>query len=155
TIDGSFPDRTLAARRLSRICVAAVSRGGLRGRPICERFAGRMLESSAISIGEDSMLPFALASLLLFAPSQENHKPGEDAEETIAAHKGNLTPVYELEAIYEAVDSAEFKLKLEAFQGDLVIQKVAAAGEVVNKGDLLFCLDKAPIDKQIAAVDND
>jgi len=96
----------------------------------------------------------ALASLLLAAPLQEK-KPGDDGEETVAAQKGNLTPVFELEAIYEALESAELKLRLEAYQGDLTVLKVAAAGESVKKGDLLFSLDRAAIEKQIAALESD
>jgi RND family efflux transporter MFP subunit len=97
----------------------------------------------------------ALASLLLVPPAQEKAKPGDDAEETVAARKGNLTPLLELDATYEALESAELKLKLDAYQGDLTLRKVAAAGELVKKGDLLFSLDKAPIEKQIAALEND
>jgi multidrug resistance efflux pump len=97
--------------------------------------------------------------MILFAAPQDKplpkEKPGEDAEETVAAHKGNLTPVFELEATYEPVESAEVKLKLDAFQGELTILKVAPAGEFVKKGDLLLSLDKAPIEKQIAALEND
>jgi HlyD family secretion protein len=87
------------------------------------------------------------------APAKE--KPAEEAEETVAARKGSLTPVFELEATYEPVESAELKLKVEAYQGDLTILKVAPAGEVVQKGALLLSLDKAPIEKQIAGVEND
>ncbi len=102
------------------------------------------------------MLQLAVAlALLAAAPAQEKPKPADDAEETVAARKGNLTPVYELEATYEAAESAELKLKLDAFQGELTILKVAAAGEIVQKGDLLFSLDKAPIEKQIVALEND
>jgi multidrug resistance efflux pump len=102
------------------------------------------------------MLELVTALALLAAlPAQEKPKPADEAEETVAVRKGNLTPVYELEATYESVESAEFKLKLDAFQGDLTILKVAAAGELVKKGDLLFSLDKAPIEKQIAALEND
>ena len=97
----------------------------------------------------------ALASLLLAAVPQQNAKPADDAEETVAAQKGNLTPVYELEAIYEALESAEFKLRLDAYQGELTVVKVAAAGDTVKKGDLLFSLDTATIEKQIAAIEND
>jgi multidrug resistance efflux pump len=97
----------------------------------------------------------AALALLAAAPAQDKPKPADEAEETVAARKGNLTPVYELEATYEAVESAELKLKLDAFQGELTILKVAAAGEFVKKGDLLFSLDKAPIEKQIAALEND
>jgi multidrug resistance efflux pump len=99
----------------------------------------------------------AIASLLLAAPAvQEKDKPAvADGEETVAAQKGNLTPVFELEAIYEALESAEFKLRLEAYQGDLTVLKVAPAGESVKKGDLLFSLDKGLIEKQIAALEND
>lgn len=103
----------------------------------------------------------ALASLLLLAAApqdkpQDKPKPAaEEGDETVAARKGSLTPVYELEAVYEAVDSAEFKLKLEGYQGELTVVKAAPAGELVKKGDVLFALDKAPLEKQIAAVEND
>jgi HlyD family secretion protein len=106
------------------------------------------------------MLPLAaLASLLMAAAAQDKpvpkEKPAEEAEETVAARKGSLTPVFELEAVYEAVDSAEFKIKLDAYQGELPILKIIAAGELVKKGDLLLSLDPATIDKQIAALEND
>jgi len=97
----------------------------------------------------------ALASLLAFALPQDKPKPAEDPEETVAALKGNLTPVYELEATFEAVDAAEVKLKMEAYQGDLTVQTVVAAGEPVKKGDLILALDKAPLEKQMAALEND
>ncbi|MBI3855378.1 MAG: HlyD family efflux transporter periplasmic adaptor subunit, partial [Planctomycetes bacterium] len=97
----------------------------------------------------------ALASLLFLAPAQDKPKPAEDAEETVAARKGNLTPVFELEAVYEAIESVELKMKLEAYQGELSVLKVAPAGELVKKGDLLLSLDTAAIDKQIAAIEND
>jgi HlyD family secretion protein len=96
------------------------------------------------------MLHLAAAVLIFCSPLQE-----KAAEETVAAQKGNLTPVYELEAVYEPIDSAELKLKLEAFQGELTVLKVLASGESVKKGDLVLSLDKAPIDKQIAALEND
>ena len=101
------------------------------------------------------MLHLAAAALLFCSAPQEKAKAADDAEETVAAKKGNLTPVYELEAVYEPVDSAELKLRLEAFQGELTVLKVLAAGESVKKGDLVLSFDKAPIDKQIAALEND
>jgi multidrug resistance efflux pump len=106
----------------------------------------------------------AVASILLLAAFQDKpqdkaqEKPApakEEAEDLVAAEKGTLTPVFELEATYESLESAEVKLRLEAYQGDLTLQKVAAAGDVVKKGDVLLTLDRGPIDKQIAAVDND
>jgi HlyD family secretion protein len=102
----------------------------------------------------------AVASLLLFSavqdkPAPAKDKPAEEAEEAVAATTGNLTPLYELEATYEAVESVEVKLRLEAYQGDLTVQSVAPAGDPVKKGDLLLALDKAPIEKQMAALDND
>jgi HlyD family secretion protein len=102
----------------------------------------------------------AVASILIFAVAQDKpaptkDKPAEEAEETVAAHKGNLTPLYELEATYEALESTEVKIKLEAYQGDLTVHSVVPAGEFVKKGDVLLALDKAPIEKQIAALEND
>ncbi|MBV8880921.1 MAG: hypothetical protein JO332_13200, partial [Planctomycetaceae bacterium] len=98
----------------------------------------------------------AVASILLLAATQDKPAaPKEEPEELVAAQKGNLTPVYELDATYEAVDSAEVKLKPEAYQGELVVQKVVAAGELVKKGDLLLALDRAPLEKQIAALEQD
>ncbi|HVR82672.1 MAG TPA: hypothetical protein VMU54_00085, partial [Planctomycetota bacterium] len=73
----------------------------------------------------------------------------------VAAEKGNLTPVYELEATYESVESAEVKLRLEVYQGELILQKVAAAGDLVKKGDVLLSLDRGPIDRQMTALEHD
>ena len=103
------------------------------------------------------MLHLAAVATMLFAQAAapQAAKPADDGEETVAALKGNLTPVYELEAIYEALESAEFKLRLDAYQGELTVVKVAAAGDTVKKGDLLFSLDTATIEKQIAAIEND
>src|SRR5689334_20053753 len=101
----------------------------------------------------------AVASILILAvPQDKQDKPApakEEAEEAVAAEKGNLTPVYELEATYEATETAEVKLRLEAYQGELSVQKVAAAGDLVKKGDVLLALDRAGIDRQIAAAEND
>jgi multidrug resistance efflux pump len=101
----------------------------------------------------------AVASILILAvPQDKQDKPApakEEADEAVAAEKGNLTPVYEMEATYEATDSAEVKLRLEAYQGELSVQKVAAAGDLVKKGDVLLALDHAAIDRQIAAAEND
>lgn len=102
----------------------------------------------------------AVASILICAtvqdkPAPTKDKPAEEAEETVAAQKGDLTPVYEFEATFEAIESAEVKIRLEAYQGDLTVQTVATAGEPVKKGDLLLGLDKGPIEKQMAALEND
>jgi HlyD family secretion protein len=103
---------------------------------------------------EDSMLHFAALALVLFSAPQDKPK-ADDGEDTVAARKGNLTPVYELEAFYEAVESAELKLKLEGYQGELTVLKVVAAGETVKKGDVVLALDRSAIDKQLAALEND
>jgi HlyD family secretion protein len=101
------------------------------------------------------MLHLAVAAVIFCCAPQEKAKPADDAEETVAAQKGNLTPLYELEAVYEPVESAELKLRLEAYQGELTVLKVVAAGESVKKGDLVLSFDKGPIEKQIAALEND
>ncbi|HZE99427.1 MAG TPA: hypothetical protein VE981_20655 [Planctomycetota bacterium] len=102
----------------------------------------------------------AITSLLCLAalqdkPAPTKEKPAEDGEELVAARKGNLTPLYELEATYEAVESSETKLKLEAYQGELTVQKAVSAADLVKKGDVLLTLDRAPIEKLIAAADVD
>jgi len=98
----------------------------------------------------------AVASILVLAASQDKPlAPKEEGEELVAALKGNLTPVFELDATYESVESAEVKLRFDAYQGELTVQKVVPAGEVVKKGDLLLTLDLAPIDKLIAALEHD
>jgi multidrug efflux pump subunit AcrA (membrane-fusion protein) len=101
---------------------------------------------------EDPMLHLAVLVFALCGALQEN-KP--DADETVAARKGNLTPLFELEAVYEPVDLAELRLKLEAYQGELTVLRAAAAGESVRKGDVVFSLDRAAIEKQIATAEND
>ena len=98
----------------------------------------------------------AVASVLLLVAAQDKPLPPKDeGDDLVAAQKGNLTPVYELEATYESVESAEVKLRLEAYQGDLTLQKVVAPGELVKKGDVLLTLDRAPIDKQMTALEHD
>jgi len=102
----------------------------------------------------------AVASILVFAavqdrPAPAKEKPAEEAEEFVAATSGDLTPSYELEATYEPLESAEVKLRFEAYQGELTVLSVAPAGERVQKGDPLLSLDKAPIEKQAAALEND
>jgi len=98
----------------------------------------------------------AVASILVLAASQDKPlAPKEEGEELVSALKGNLTPVFELEATYESVESAEVELRFDAYQGELTVQKVVPAGEVVKKGDLLLTLDRAPIDKLIAALEHD
>src|SRR5436190_995495 len=95
--------------------------------------------------GQDKSFDSRLTALAQDKPDKQEKPaaaPKEDAEEFVAAKKGDLTPLYELEATYEASESAEVKLKLEAYQGDLTIQKVAAAGEQVKKGDVLLALDR-------------
>lgn len=101
------------------------------------------------------MLHLAALALILFAAPQDKPKPVDEAEETVAARKGNLTPLFELEAFYEPLESAELKLKLEAYQGELTVLKAVAAGEPVKKGDVVLSLDKAGIEKQIASLEND
>lgn len=114
-----------------------------------------MLRLAAVA----SILMLVLASfdsdLRVLAQDKSPAPPKDDAEELVAAKKGNLTPLYELDATYEAAESAEVKLRLEAYQGDLVVQKVAAAGELVRKGDVILALDRAPLDKQLAALEQD
>ena len=45
------------------------------------------------------MLHLAAAALLFCSALQEKAKAADDADETVAAKKGNLTPVYELESL--------------------------------------------------------
>src|SRR5262245_56855257 len=104
----SSPDRMRERRRLSRIWGPAGSRGRLRRRPICGSAPRGACYNPREIIREDSMLQLVAAlALLAAAPLQDKPKPADEGEETVAARKGNLTPVYELEATYEAVESAE------------------------------------------------
>jgi multidrug resistance efflux pump len=92
-----------------------------------------------------------LLSALLLAPQE----PKPEADETVAAQRGDLTPVFELEGLYEALESAEFRHQAEAFQGEVPIVRVAEHGAAVKKGDVLLEIDLAPMARQKAAHDQD
>src|SRR5688572_2045553 len=95
-----------------------------------------------------STLAAAMALLGLAAAPQEPAKPPAQeppaAEETHAVQKANLTPVYELDGVYESVEIADFKARLEAYQGELTIVKIAGHGEPVKKGDPILTIDRTP-----------
>ena len=77
------------------------------------------------------------------------------AEETVVVQKGTLTPTLELDATFESIESAEFKLRMEAWQGEMTLLKAAAQGQPVRKGDPILALDRAPLDRLVAATEVD
>ncbi|HEX7897892.1 MAG TPA: hypothetical protein VF950_09040 [Planctomycetota bacterium] len=92
------------------------------------------------------MLVAALLALL----SQD--KP---AEEIHAVKKGALTPVFELDATYEAAEAFELRLRFESGAVEAPLLEVAPHGAGVKKGDVLLSLDRGPLGKQIAAAENE
>ncbi len=78
-----------------------------------------------------------------------------DEFDTHVAKKGTLTPVLELDAAYEAVESLEVRLRFESTSVDAALQRVAAHGEAVKKGDILLALDRGPLERQAAAAEHE
>lgn len=95
------------------------------------------------------------ASILLLAAAPQDKAPEPAADEIIAAVRGDLTPVFELEGHYEPVESREFKAHFEAFTGELQVTAAAAHGAAVKKGDLILSVDRTPIERLIAAAGNE
>lgn len=77
------------------------------------------------------------------------------AEETHVVKKGALTPVYELDATYEAAEIHELRLRFESGSVEAPLLRVAAHGAAVKKGDVLLDLDAAQLLKQVAAAQNE
>ena len=76
-------------------------------------------------------------------------------EEIVAAQKGALVPTLELETTFESLDILEYKPRMDTWQGEMVIQKIAPAGASVRKGEVVLALDASPIQKAIAATEID
>lgn len=79
----------------------------------------------------------------------------QDKEETHVARKAALTPVFELDAAYEAARTHELRLRFESGSVDAALLEVAAHGAAVKAGDVLLKLDPASLQKQIAAAANE
>jgi multidrug resistance efflux pump len=130
------------------------------------------------------ILPLAIAALLAFGPSalpaQEGKEkppaekkdappkeaaaqdPGQGkaesappAEELHEVKKGNLTPRLEIESVFEPENPAEIRLHFDAYAGDLTILSVLPHGAAVKKGDVLLGIDPKPIERMVAAAEND
>jgi multidrug resistance efflux pump len=93
------------------------------------------------------------------APKQEPGKGKAEApppaEELHEVQKGNLTPKLEIESVFEPEAPAEIRFHFDAYQGEMTILSVLPHGYVVKKGDVLLALDPKPIEKVVAAAEND
>ncbi len=92
-------------------------------------------------------------------PEQEKEKgkpeAPPEAEELHDVKKGNLTPKLELESTFEPVEPAEVRFHFDAYQGEMTLQAVVPHGQAVRKGDVLLALDPKPLEKMVAAAEND
>jgi multidrug efflux pump subunit AcrA (membrane-fusion protein) len=95
--------------------------------------------------------PAVLALALLSLPQDKV----EPAEELHVVRKGNLVPSCELEGTFEAEESAEFRVRTEAYSGEAVLARVLPAGAAARKGDEVLALDPVPLRRQIAAAENE
>jgi multidrug resistance efflux pump len=94
-----------------------------------------------------------LAALLVLA-GQAAPAP-EPREELHTVQKGSLTPLLELDGTFDALETADYKVRMEAYAGELVIARVAAQGQAVRKGEPILEIVQAPLQKQIAAAEID
>jgi HlyD family secretion protein len=79
----------------------------------------------------------------------------QDKEETHVVQKRDLTPVFELEASFEAGEIHEARLRFESGTVEAALVRVAPHGGLVKKGDALLVLERGPLEKQIAAAKNE
>jgi multidrug efflux pump subunit AcrA (membrane-fusion protein) len=93
-------------------------------------------------------------AILLLACVQDKPAPAAE-EEVVAAQKGNLTPTLELDVTFESIETAEIKPRMETYQGELMVVKLASAGQAVKKGEPVLVLDRTPIERLIAAAEID
>ncbi len=89
------------------------------------------------------------------AKPKEKQEEAPPAEELHTVTKGNLTPRLELDSTFEPGEPAEIRLRLEAYQGDLTIKSIAAHGKAVRKGETILSIDTKPLERIIAAAEND
>jgi multidrug resistance efflux pump len=101
----------------------------------------------------------ALAFALLALLPQDPPKPPADKppapEELHEVRRGTIAPTIELEATFESPEAVEIRLRPESFSGELKVLKVAAAGEAVKHGTIVLAIDPDPLEKLVAAAEND
>ncbi len=95
------------------------------------------------------------AFVLLLRGAQERPPAPEPREELHTVRKGNLTPVLELDGTFDSTETADYKVRMEAYQGELTVDRVAAPGQAVRKDDPILKIVPAPLQRQIAAAEID
>jgi multidrug resistance efflux pump len=101
--------------------------------------------------------------LLLAAPQDPSSAPSRGASEgkpqagpeTRPARRGFLTPAFELDAVLESAERFEAKLQFESYAGELVVRAAAAHGAAAKKDDVLLALETGPLERQLAAAENE
>src|SRR5205814_9288430 len=96
---------------------------------------------SARSSRREPMISRFLAALLFAGAQVQDKPPAAGEEEVVVVKKGNLTPTLELDVTFEATESAEIKPRMETYQGELTLVRVATPGQAVRKGDPILVLD--------------
>jgi len=74
---------------------------------------------------------------------------------TTAIKRGSLSIVVDAQGAFEPVDPFEARLKLKAYQGELLIKSIAANGAAIKKGDVLLEIDSATMQRTLAAAENE
>ena len=80
--------------------------------------------------------------------------PAVAAVDTTTVKRVTLRLSFDADGTFEPVDAYEVRFSFKRYSGDLTIRRVAAAGSMVAKGDVLMGIDTDPIDRQIAVAES-
>ncbi len=95
----------------------------------------------------------AAALGLLAAPQEKADPPAPEQVHTV--QRGNLVPALELDALFDAAETLEVRLRTEAYSGEFVVARAAAHGEAVRKGDVVLAFQAAALQRQIDTSEGD
>src|SRR5262245_46512779 len=82
-------------------------------------------------------------------PAQPQEKLGESA----IAKKTNLRIEFTLDGMFEPSERHAIQVKLEAYQGELLVSKIASHGQAVKQGDVILVVDPGKFREALEAAE--
>lgn len=79
----------------------------------------------------------------------------QPADNLHAVKKGTIDLDITADGVFQAVDPVEVRLKLKAYNGPLIINSIAAPGQLVKKGDLLLEIETIHLKWALTAAENE
>lgn len=91
----------------------------------------------------------------LVAVAQTTAPAGETLPETVRVERGHISTTVDIDGFFEPTESFEVRLRPKSYQGDLTVSEAVTPGSRVEKGSSLLSIDPTPLQKQLAAAEND